>query len=129
MSQPFGLARGFDAFGGELSAVAARAEGNPQAEFDVVRGLRAWGRQRDPDRPFFVSGNPFGIHDPYEPQPEHLFLPPGVDLESARRVRTGAPYRGIAEVVGICDRRSPRRTRSSGRFTGSWRRRQPRVGS
>ncbi|MFQ5416749.1 MAG: sulfatase [Myxococcota bacterium] len=100
----FGMARGFDHFEGELGVSMYRARGRPDSIFDVVLGVSAWADQRDARRPFLVFVNLFGVHDPYEIEEDHLFLPPGVGVERAALVRTGGPSKGIAEVAGICDR-------------------------
>lgn len=104
VSAPFGMARGFAHFASELVAQQAQAAGDAGARLDVVRGVRDWAGRRDAARPFFVFVNLFDVHDPYVLHPDHLFLPPGVDVARAEVERTGAPLRGIAEVAGICDR-------------------------
>jgi arylsulfatase A-like enzyme len=107
VSGPFGIGRGFDHFESELEMWELSIRRHQELHLDVVQRIRDWAKRRDRTRPFFLFVNLFGVHDPYEFDPEHDFLPAGANREQARRMNTGGTGRGVAETVGICARLPP----------------------
>ena len=74
----FNLDQGFDRF---VSLI------DPSRKEGAIPHIEAWWRERDPARPFFLFVNVADSHTPYTVRPENPWLPEGVDLESARRVK------------------------------------------
>jgi arylsulfatase A-like enzyme len=109
VSKPFGLARGFSHFEGELSAFYTRLNGYPNAFYELAPGVSKWASQRDAKRPFLAFVNILDPHHPYEMDETGRFLPPNTDPKWARRLGTGRFGEGVADVAGICDRIPPPR--------------------
>jgi arylsulfatase A-like enzyme len=100
VSEPFGLARGFEHFSALPIDPAAGSR------YDALAELESWARVGPPS-PFFLFVNLYDAHFPYTVRDENLFVPEGVTSGTARSVQNPRAV-GITEAVGICDRLPPR---------------------
>lgn len=96
IDEEFGFDRGFDRFAAPdlLAGIDSSIRGDALEPFKLVERVRAWNRERDKSRPYFLFVNIFDAHDPYRVRDTNPWVPEDLPKEELEYITSkySIPY-------------------------------------